>query len=154
MTIRLLSNAFTEGGMVPKRNACEGENLSPALSWSGAPGHSQSFALIVDDPDAPSGTFTHWVLFNIPAGASALPEGVAKNHSVSGIGQQGINDFHKTGYDGPRPPAGKAHRYYFKLYSLDTILTLPSGSTAAQLFRVMQGHILATGQLLGLYRVW
>jgi Raf kinase inhibitor-like YbhB/YbcL family protein len=154
MTIRLLSNAFTEGGMIPKRNAGDGENLSPALSWSGAPIPTQSFALIVDDPDAPSGTFTHWVLFNIPAGASALPEGVQKDHSVSGIGQQGQNDFRKTGYDGPRPPAGKSHRYYFKLYSLDRILELPSGCTAAQLFRLMQGHILSTGQLLGLYRIW
>jgi Raf kinase inhibitor-like YbhB/YbcL family protein len=154
MTIRLLSDGFTEGGIMPKRFAGDGENLSPALSWSGAPLPTQSFALILDDPDAPSGTFTHWVLFNIPAGASAIPEGVQKILSISGIGHQGQNDFHKTGYDGPRPPTGKAHRYYFKLYSLDRILELPAGCNAAQLFRGMQGHILSTGQLLGLYRIW
>lgn len=154
MTIRLLSNAFTEGGMIPKRNAYDGENLSPALSWSGTPSQTQSFALIVDDPDAPSGTFTHWILFNIPAGASALPEGVLKDLSLPGMGEQGQNDFHKTGYDGPHQPAGKAHRYYFKLYSLDSMLELPAGCNAAQLYRVMQGHIISTGQLLGLYRNW
>ena len=154
MTIQLLSNAFSEGGLIPQQHSGDGANSSPALSWSSAPANTQSFALVVDDPDAPSGTFTHWVLFNIPVGASALPEGISRNHSVSGAGQQGMNDFHKTGYDGPMPPPGKPHRYYFKLYALDCILEVPSGCSSAQLYRAMQGHILATGQLMGIYRRW
>jgi Raf kinase inhibitor-like YbhB/YbcL family protein len=154
MAVHLSSDAFTNGGMIPRRNAGDGENHSPALSWSGTPEHTKSFALVVDDSDAPSGTFTHWVLYNIPANASHLPEAIEKKDSIPGIGLQGINDFRKTGYDGPHPPAGKSHRYYFKLYSLDCVLDLPAGSSSAQLFRVMQGRILATGQLLGLYRIW
>jgi Raf kinase inhibitor-like YbhB/YbcL family protein len=154
MVIHLLSSAYMEGGIIPRRHAGDGDNVSPAFSWSGAPTATQSFAIVMDDPDAPSGTFTHWVLFNIPAGTSTLPEGVAKAPAIPGVGQQGINGFQKIGYDGPYPPAGKAHRYYFKLYSLDCILEMPLNCTSAQLFRAMQGHILATGQLLGLYRIW
>jgi Raf kinase inhibitor-like YbhB/YbcL family protein len=145
MAIQMVSVAFTEGGQIPSKHTCDGEDLSPELAWSGVPQGAKSLALIMDDPDAPGRVFVHWVLFNIPASIAELPEG------VSGIGLPGSNNFRKTGYNGPCPPSGAAHRYFFKLYALDQELKLSSGASKADIEDAMKGHILATGQLIGKY---
>ena len=145
MAIQLTSNAFTEGGTIPRRQTCDGEDISPPLSWSGIPPETQSLALIVDDPDAPRGDWVHWVLFDLPPDLGGLPEG------ISGKGTAGKNDFGRTGYGGPCPPRGSNHRYYFKLYALDQVLGLPSGATKQDVEAAMAGHILAQGQLMGRY---
>jgi Raf kinase inhibitor-like YbhB/YbcL family protein len=143
MTIQLTSTAFSEGSTIPQKFTCAAENISPALSWTGIPTNTQSLALIVDDPDAPSGTWVHWVLYNLPPDQGSLPEG------VQGVGTPGTNDFRKLGYGGPCPPPGKPHRYYFKLYALDMVLNLQSGVTKADVEKAMNGHVLAQGQLMG-----
>ncbi len=142
---------FTEGAMIPKKHTCDAEDISPDLKWSGVPNGAQSLALICDDPDAPVGTWVHWVLFNIPADATALPAGIPAEAVLKNGARHGQNDFRKLGYGGPCPPGG-THRYYFKLFALDTLLTLESGSTKAQLSAAMKGHILAEGQLMGKYK--
>lgn len=151
MTIQITSSAFSEGGKIPQKYTCDGEDASPPLAWSGIPAGTQSLALIADDPDAPVGTWVHWVLYNIPPDLSGLPEGIAKTASVEDTGLQGNNGFRKAGYGGPCPPKGKPHRYFFKLYALDMILGLEAGASKADLEEAMQGHILAQGQLIGLY---
>ena len=151
MTIQLSSPAFSEGETIPKKHTCDGEDLSPALSWSGVPNGTRSLALIMDDPDAPMGTFVHWVLYDIPAELAGLPEGVAKTGTVAGIGVQGTSGFRKMGYGGPCPPRGSTHRYYFKLYALDTKLNLKEGASKADVEKAMKGHILAQGQVMGKY---
>lgn len=143
MTIQLTSTAFSEGSTIPQKYTCVAENISPALSWTGIPTNAQSLAVIVDDPDAPSGTWVHWVLFNLPSDQGSLSEG------VQGVGTSGTNGFRKLGYGGPCPPPGKPHRYYFKLYALDMVLNLQSGATKADVEKAMKGHILAQGQLMG-----
>lgn len=150
MSIQITSSAFTEGSPIPRKYTCEGEDESPPLAWSTAPAGAKSLALIADDPDAPMGTWVHWVIFNLPPTLTGLPEGIAKNPSVEG-GLQGNNDFRKTGYGGPCPPRGKPHRYFFKLYALDTMLPLQAGATKAEVEKAMRGHILAQGQLMGTY---
>lgn len=145
MAIQLTSSAFTEGSIIPKKYTCDGEDISPALEWSSVPPGTLSLALIVDDPDAPIGTFVHWVLYDIPADATGLPEG------VTGTGTQGKSGFGKTGYGGPCPPKGPAHRYYFKLFALDITLSLKAGGTKADVEEAMHGHILAQGQVMGKY---
>src|SRR5215510_15149514 len=121
MALVLSSSAFSEGASIPEKFTCDGANVSPALTWSGAPASTQTFVLIADDPDAPAG---HWVLFNLPGKTNALPEHVARDETLSTLGNaaQGRNDFKKIGYGGPCPPPGKPHRYFFKLYALDTSL--------------------------------
>jgi hypothetical protein len=151
MAITLTSSAFTEGALIPKQHTCDAEDISPDLTWSGVPPGAKSLALICDDPDAPVGTWVHWVLFNIPADVSALAAGIPADAALKNGARHGKNDFRKLGYGGPCPPGG-THRYYFKLYALDTPLTLESGSTKAQLLAAMKGHILAEGQLMGKYR--
>lgn len=153
MTLALTSSAFAESGSIPRQFTCDGANVSPALTWSGAPAHTQTFALIADDPDAPAGTWVHWVLYNLPATANALPEHVAADETLVSHGNaaQGRNDFRKIGYGGPCPPPGKPHRYFFKLYALDTALPLRPGATKAQLEAAMAGHVVATAQLMGTY---
>ncbi len=143
MPLQVSSPAFSEGGTIPKKFSCDGENISPQLSWSGAPGGTKSLALILDDPDAPGGTFVHWVLFNLPDNTTELPEG------SSGVGTPGTNSFRKEAYGGPCPPKGSTHRYFFKLYALDTSLSLKSGASKADVEKAMSGHILAQGQLMG-----
>jgi len=143
--IPLSSPAFSDGGVIPTRHTCDGEDLSPQLDWQNIPAATRSLALIADDPDAPMGTWVHWVLFDIPPDVTGLPEG------VKGIGIQGKNDSRRLGYAGPCPPKGPAHRYYFKLYALDTTLGLKEGATKADVEKAMQGHILAQGQLMGKY---
>jgi Raf kinase inhibitor-like YbhB/YbcL family protein len=148
----LTSPAIQEGSTIPKRFTGEGENISPALNWSRIPKGPKSYTLIMDDPDAPSGTFLHWLLFNIPGEMSGLSEAIAKKPEVSGVGLHGLNSTHKAEYTGPFPPPGKPHRYYFKLHALDCVLALPPACTLSQVQKAMQDHILDSGQLMGVYR--
>jgi Raf kinase inhibitor-like YbhB/YbcL family protein len=151
MTFSIQSPSFTAGGGIPKKFACDSD-VSPALKWSDPPANTQSLALIADDPDAPAGTFVHWVAYDLPSALRQLTEGVPKQGTISGGGAQGINDFGRTGYGGPCPPPGKPHRYFFKLYALDKKLDLKSGATKQQVESAMQGHILAKAELMGTYQ--
>lgn len=155
MFLTLVSPSFEHQCDIPSRFTCEGADISPALQWSGIPQGTQTLALIVDDPDAPDPknprmTWVHWILYNIPASATELPEGLKPAHLPSGT-QEGLNDWKRTGYGGPCPPIGK-HRYFFKLYALDTELPVVKNITKSQLEKSMQGHILATAELIGLYK--
>ena len=152
VTFSLTSSSFTSGGAIPKRFTCEGTDVSPALAWGEPPAKTQSFVLIADDPDAPAGTWTHWVAYDLPANLRQLPEGVAKQATISGDGAQGLNDFGKTGYGGPCPPPGKPHRYFFKLYALDTKLNVKPGASKQQVERAMEGHVLGKAELMGTYK--
>jgi len=151
MKLQISSDSFNHEGTIPDEFTCDGEDLSPQLSWNGVPSETQSLALIVDDPDAPIGTWVHWVIYDMPAILTQLPRGIPQLPEVEGIGKQGENGSKQIGYMGPCPPGGNHHRYFFKLYALDTRLDLPSGATKAELEQSMQGHILAQGQLIGLY---
>jgi Raf kinase inhibitor-like YbhB/YbcL family protein len=151
MKFELSSASFSAGGNVPKRFTCDGRDDSPELHWGEPPAGTKSFALIADDPDAPVGTWVHWVLFNLPPDARALPEAVPKTASLPDKARQGRNDFGKTGYGGPCPPPGKPHRYFFKLYALDAMLSLEAGATKADTAKAMNGHILAQAELIGKY---
>ena len=146
----LASTAFKEGEMIPKKYTCDGPDISPPLEWHGVPAEAKSLALIVEDPDAPMGTWVHWVIFNIPPGTSGLPEHASAGKTLPDGAVQGRNDFRKIGYGGPCPPGG-THRYFFLLYGLDTMLKLPAGSTKADLVRAMEGHIVGKAQLMGKY---
>jgi Raf kinase inhibitor-like YbhB/YbcL family protein len=152
MSFKLSSTAFQPGGDIPSKYTCSGADVSPALNWTDPPAGTQSFALIADDPDAPVGTWVHWVAYDFPAGSRQLPEGVPKTEAVSGGGVQGQNDFHKTGYGGPCPPPGKPHRYYFKLYALDSKLNLKPGATKKAVEQAMAGHILAQAEVMGRFQ--
>ena len=147
MSFHIATTAFPPEGKIPGKYTCDGQDVSPELSWAGAPQGTKSFALIVDDPDAPAGTWNHWLIWNIPASQHELNEGASRNHAIT----EGQNDFHKTRYNGPCPPPGKPHRYYFKLFALDTELTLPTGSARKQLDNAMRGHVLAQSELMGRY---
>lgn len=151
MEIKIKSPAFGEGGMIPLKYTCDGQDISPPLSWTTVPNDTKSIALIADDPDAPMGTWVHWVLFNIPANVQELPENIPPHKTLQNGAKHGITDFKKPGYGGPCPPSG-THRYYFKLYALDTEINLDSGITKKQLLKAMEGHILAEGQLMGKYK--
>jgi hypothetical protein len=152
MAFALKSAAFAEQGTIAKNFTCDGVDRSPALSWSGAPSGTHAFALIADDPDAPAGTWTHWILWNLPAQATALPEGVAKTEVLEDGARQGKNDFGRIGYGGPCPPAGKQHRYYFKLFALDAKLDLKPGANRKELEAAMKPHVLAEAQYMGTYK--
>jgi Raf kinase inhibitor-like YbhB/YbcL family protein len=147
MAFQLFSNAFPGGGWIPDRNTCQGADLSPALEWSGEPQATRSFALIVDDPDAPGGTWTHWVLFDIPAKTHNLPQGF----KPGSVGVSGLNDFKKAGYGGPCPPKGHgAHRYFFKLFALDReTLGLAERVKQGDVEKAIMGHVLAQVQFMG-----
>lgn len=151
MSLKLTSTAFEPGGTIPKKFTCDGPDVSPALAWSGAPAGTRSFALIMDDPDAPVGTWVHWVLYDLPVGTHELAENTAKQEELPNGARQGRNDFRRIGYGGPCPPAGPAHRYFFKLYALDAKLALKAGATKAEVEKVMKGHILAQSELMGRY---
>lgn len=151
MEIKMKSTAFGEGGMIPKKYTCDGEDVSPPLSWGPVPGGTKSLALICDDPDAPMGTWVHWVLFNLPPNIQELPENIPPQKMLENGAKHGITDFRRLGYGGPCPPGG-THRYYFKLYALDTEINLDAGITKKQLLKAMEGHILAEGQLMGKYK--
>ena len=148
--MELTSSVFQEGQSIPSLYTCDGKDISPPLSWSGAPVETKSFALIADDPDAPRGTWVHWVLWNLPATANELKEALpAIPHLPSGA-LQGKNDSGESGYGGPCPPSG-THRYFFKIYALDTMLPLKPGATKSQLEAAMKGHVLAQATLMGVY---
>lgn len=151
MDIKMTGAAFEEGDMIPKQYTCDGPDVSPPLAWSSVPNGTKSLALICDDPDAPMGTWVHWVLFNLPADNKDLPEKVPAHKTLANGAKQGTNDFRKIGYGGPCPPSG-THRYYFKLYALDTEINLEAGATKKELLKAMEGHILAEGQLMGKYK--
>lgn len=151
MTIKVTSRAFEEGGMIPSQYTCDGEDISPPLEWSGVPDGTRSLALICDDPDAPMGTWVHWVLYGIDAGTRELPEDVPAKKALDSGARHGVNDFRRFGYGGPCPPGG-THRYYFKLYALDTELDLEPGLVKAELMKAMEGHILAEGVLMVRYK--
>ncbi len=149
--MQITSQAFEAGGMIPAKYTCDGPDLSPPLRWADPPAGTQSYALIADDPDAPVGTWVHWVLWNIPADASGLEENLSKSASLPNGAKQGTTDFRRIGYGGPCPPSG-THRYFFKLYALDTMLELPSSTTKRDLEGAMQGHILGQAELVGKYQ--
>ena len=151
MSFTISSPAFPSGAEIPKANTCQGPDVSPLLTWIDSPQQTTSFALIVDDPDAPAGTWVHWVMWNIPAATHLLPENVPKSARLQSGALQGRNDFRKTGYGGPCPPPGKPHRYYFKLYALDTRLNLKAGATKADVEQAMKDHVLGQAQVMGKY---
>lgn len=144
------SGAFKDGGTIPPEYTCDGKNISPALLWEGIPAGAKSIALIMDDPDAPGGMFVHWALYNIPASARKLPGGMPKKETLDDGSRQGMTDFGRVGYGGPCPPKG-THRYYFKIYALDTMLDMQPGASKKQLESAMKGHVLAQGELMGRY---
>jgi Raf kinase inhibitor-like YbhB/YbcL family protein len=146
----LKSPAFAEGGMIPGKYTCDGADVSPHLSWTAVPVEARTLALICDDPDAPGGTWVHWVLFNLPASVRELPEQVPADREPDVGGRHGVTDFRRVGYGGPCPPAG-VHRYFFRLYALDAAISLPAGATGAQVEARMKGHVLAEAQLMGRY---
>lgn len=152
MALSVSSSVFQEGESIPTKYSCEGQDISPPIKWEAPPAGTQSFALIVDDPDAPVGVFTHWVLFNLPADNRELPEAVPVQSQLPNGAFQGRNDFGKIGYGGPCPPLGRPHRYQFALYALDQPLDLKPGASKQQVLESMQGHILAQGQLTGRYQ--
>ncbi len=150
--IQLTSPAFSNEGVIPQQHTCDGADLSPELAWSGLPAGTGSLALICDDPDAPGRTWVHWVLYNLPADAAGLPEGLPAEAEPPAGGVHGKSDFGRLGYGGPCPPAGKPHRYYFRLYALDTQLDLAAGASKGEVVDAMHGHILAQGELMGTYQ--
>ena len=151
MAFSLSSPSFPNGGDIPKKSTCDGADVSPALTWANPPAGTQTFALIADDPDAPVGTWTHWVLFDLPPATASLAENVSKADELPGGGRQGRNDFRKIGYGGPCPPPGKPHRYFFKLYALDKMLNLKPGSSKQEVEQAMQGHVLGKTEWMGRY---
>jgi len=151
MKITVTSAVFQEGGMIPEKYTCDGADISPPLAWSAAPAGTKSIALICDDPDAPMGTWVHWVVCDIPSSVNGLPEHVPPLERLENGARQGANDFGKVGYGGPCPPGG-THRYFFKLYALDVKLALSGRVTKERLRGAMGGHILAEGQLMGKYK--
>lgn len=149
--MQLISSAFKDRQPIPSVYTCDGKDVSPPLSWSGAPAQTKTFALICDDPDAPAVTWVHWVVWNLPANTFELKEGLPTNQEFSDGTRQGTNDFGRIGYGGPCPPSG-THRYFFKLYALDNSLGLKPGAGKTDLETAMKGHILAETKLLGLYK--
>ena len=153
MAFTIGSEDFIPGEPIPSRYTCDGEDISPSLAWEGRPENTASFVLILDDPDAPRGVFTHWVVYDIPANANELPEAVPATDHLENGGIQGRNSWNKLGYNGPCPPAGPPHRYFFKLYALDVpTLTLPPRQTKERVLNAMQGHILDQTEVIGTYQ--
>jgi Raf kinase inhibitor-like YbhB/YbcL family protein len=150
VTMQITSTAFEHGDMIPAEYTADGADVSPALTWGKVPAASKSLALICDDPDAPAGTWVHWVVWNLPPTSSGLPKAVPHGDTIDGGGLQGKNGSGKLGYSGPAPPSG-THRYFFKLYALETVLDLPAGSSKADLLKAMEGHVIGSGELMGRY---
>jgi Raf kinase inhibitor-like YbhB/YbcL family protein len=151
-TMNLTSTSFQDGSQIPAKYTCSGAGITPQLAWSAPPAKVMSFSLIVTDPDAPGRTFTHWVLYDLPAETRALPEGLPALGQLPNGARQGRNDFGEIGYGGPCPPPGSPHHYIFTLYALDAKLNLPEGATRAQVEAAMKGHMLASGRLIGLFQ--
>ncbi len=152
MSLNVTSDAFQDNQPIPVRYTREGENVSPALSWQGEPPETQSFAVIVEDPDAPRGVFTHWICFNIPAQVHQLPQGLPKTGTLPQGAVQGTNDFGDIGYDGAQPPPGKPHHYHFEVFALDTSLPLREGASKREVLNAMKGHVLEKAELVGIYQ--
>lgn len=150
MELDIRSSAFEEGELIPEKYTCDGEDISPPLSWTQPPKETKSIVLICDDPDAPMGTWVHWVLFGLLPDTLELPEGVSSAKEVLGGAKHGLNDFRKYGYGGPCPPGG-THRYFFRIYAVDTHVDLKAGATKNDVLDAIKGHILAEGQLMGRY---
>jgi len=151
MEIKLTSPSFSDGKMIDKKFTCDGENISPALNWENLPEGTSSIAIICEDPDAPMGTFVHWVIYDIPGWMKGLEEAVPDDETLENGIRQGINDFGHTGYGGPCPPSG-THRYFFKIYALDKHLDSVTVMDKDLLLEKMQGHVLGEGQLMGKYK--
>ena len=150
--IALGSSAFETGATIPRKYTCDGENVSPPLRWSSVPTATKVLALIADDPDAPGGTWSHWVIYDLPPNATALGENMPKTESLTNGAKQGVNDFQQVGYGGPCPPSGPAHRYFFRLYALDRILELKPKANRQQLLAAIQGHSVGEAELVGRYQ--
>ncbi len=151
MEIKITSSAFEDGGLIPAKYTCDGADVSPPLQWDAVPEGTKSIALICDDPDAPMGTWVHWVLFNLPSNAKELVENIPAEETLPNGAKQGVSDFGRIGYGGPCPPGG-THRYFFKIYALDTEVGLQAGADKRRLLKTMEGHILEQGQLIGKYK--
>jgi len=151
MGFELRSPAFAPSGTIPKKHTCDGPDLSPALEWAGVPEGTKTLALICDDPDAPVGTWVHWVLYNLPGDMTSLPEGVPPTETIEQGADQGANDFGRIGYGGPCPPPGRPHRYFFRLYALDVRVALDPGAKKGDLLRAMKNHVLGQVELIGKY---
>lgn len=152
MAFEIKSAAFKEGEGIPKKYSCDGQDLSVPLTWTDPPAGTHSFALIADDPDAPMGTWVHWVLYDLPAETRQLPEGVPKQETLKDGAKQGMTDFRSIGYGGPCPPPGPAHRYFFKLYAVDRKIDIKPGATKRQVLESIKGHTLGEAQLMGRYK--
>jgi Raf kinase inhibitor-like YbhB/YbcL family protein len=151
MEIKITSSVFEDGGLIPAKYTCDGADMSPALRWDVVPEGTKSIALICDDPDAPMGTFVHWVIFGLPAETRELAENIPSDETLPNGAKQGKSDFGRIGYGGPCPPSG-THRYFFKIYALDTEVDLAAGASKRELVKAMEGHILGQGQLIGKYK--
>ena len=151
MEIKITSSAFEDGGLIPAKYTCDGADISPSLQWEVVPEGTRSVALICDDPDAPMGTFVHWVIFGLPAEVRELAENIPSDETLPSGAKQGTSDFGRIGYGGPCPPSG-THRYFFKIYALDTEIDLAAGASKRELLGAMEGHILGQGQLIGKYK--
>lgn len=149
--MQITSAAFKDGQGIPKKYTCDGEDVSPPLEWTPGPDDTKTLAIICDDPDAPMGTWVHWVVFNIPGDTVKLPENVPPEREMNNGAIQGMNDFQKIGYGGPCPPSG-THRFFFKIYALDIKLDLPAGATKSHLMIAMEEHVLEQAHLMGTYR--
>ena len=149
--MEIKSAAFQNGGDIPRKHTCDGDDTSPRLSWTEAPAGAKMFALIADDPDAPGGTWVHWVIYDLPRTMKELPEALAAGDTLPNGAKQGVNDFRKTGYGGPCPPPGAPHRYFFKLYALDAATNLKPRATKQQVLDAIKGHVVAEGELMGKY---
>jgi len=150
-SIKVTSPAFKESESIPRQYTCDGVNVSPPLEWSGVPKSAKTLAIIAEDPDAPSGAWVHWIIYNLPAENIGMVENLPATENLKAGGFQGKNDFGKIGYGGPCPPSG-THRYFFKIYALDNELPLKAGATKAGVEKAMEGHIVTQGQLMGTYR--
>lgn len=150
MPIELTSDVFSEGGVIPSEFTCDGEDISPPLSWNNLPEGTKSIAIIADDPDAPAGTWVHWVIYNIPADKQGLQQDFPTDEKLQDGTTQGKNDFGRTGYGGPCPPGG-THRYYFRIYALDSSPELKPGLTKKELLENIKGHVIDEGELMGTY---
>lgn len=147
----LTSSAFKSGEDIPEKYTCDGMDVSPPLSWSGFPAETKSFILIVEDPDAPGGIFTHWIAYNISSKITSLSEGIKKVGKLDNGILQGMNSFGRIGYNGPCPPHGSKHRYYFRIYALDCYIDLPPGATREEVLKMIKEHVIGEAELLGYY---
>ncbi|MER3446011.1 MAG: YbhB/YbcL family Raf kinase inhibitor-like protein [Candidatus Dadabacteria bacterium] len=151
MSLSLTSTIFKNGEKIPRKYTCDGKDISPPLSWSGVPNGTKSYAIILEDPDAPGGTFTHWVLYDLPVAITGLPEGAGKKGGSNKGSKQGVNDFGRIGYSGPCLPRG-THRYIFRLYALDVAgLNLKERATKEEVLKAAKGHVISEAELVGTY---